>query len=139
MTWKPYKLDHEAQTLVIDHRDKKDVLTESHKMRIAVAYGLERFWGEHLRFEKDTKDRAKSEYWRAVWIQLGDILKEVDIELPDKQGEVKLNETDKIKKVSQQIWEMETEDRQVALMILTELCNSLVWWTQRYKIRKDGN
>ena len=139
MTWKPYKLDHEAQTLVIEHRDEKDVLTESHKMRMAVAYGLERFWGEHLRFEKDTKDRAKSEYWKAVWIKLGEILEDAGIELPDKQGKVKLNETEKIKNVSQKIWEMKPEDIQIALMILTELCNSLVWWTQRYKIKKDGN
>lgn len=57
--WQPYNLDHYAQKLVSDFRDKKNVLNESHKMRMAVAYGLERFWGEHLRFERESKQESK--------------------------------------------------------------------------------
>ena len=44
----PYSLDYYAQEIVLKYRDEKNVLNESHKMRMAVAYGLERFWGEHL-------------------------------------------------------------------------------------------
>ena len=39
-SWKPYDLDYYAQKLVLENRDKKNVLNESHKMRMTVAYGL---------------------------------------------------------------------------------------------------
>jgi hypothetical protein len=32
-----------------DHNPKKTSLNQAYKMRTACAYGLERFWGEHLR------------------------------------------------------------------------------------------
>ena len=32
---------------------------------------------------------------------------------------------------------MPLEDQRVALMVLTQLCDSLVWWTQRYKIKGE--
>ncbi len=57
--WQPYNLDHYAQKLVSDFRDKKNVLNESHKMRMTVAYGLERFWGEHLRYEREKSLESK--------------------------------------------------------------------------------
>lgn len=44
MSWQAYSLDRIAQELVIRYRHQ-DVLNESHKMRMTVAYGLERFWG----------------------------------------------------------------------------------------------
>jgi len=137
--WQAYKLDHYAQELVILYRDK-DVLGESHKMRMAVAYGLERFWGEHLRYEKKTEDRDKGLYWKAAWQTVAKILKEADINLPDGDGKIRHDdEAGKIKSVAEEIWSMDVEDQRVALMVLTQFCDSLVWWTQRYKIKDTEN
>lgn len=66
MGWKSYDLDREAQKLVLGakQRDEKS-LNQSYKMRMAVAYGLERFWGEHLRLQ--AKEPEKSQYWKETW------------------------------------------------------------------------
>ena len=52
-------------------RDEKS-LNQSYKMRMAVAYGLERFWGEHLRLQ--AKEPEKSQYWKDTWDALVGIL-----------------------------------------------------------------
>ena len=137
--WQPYHLDHAAQGLVLDHRDKKNVLNESHKMRMAVAYGLERFWGEHLRYEREKSDEShnKGLYWKAVWCALADILKPGGIELPDSKGQVAFNDTAGIKQTTRDIWQIPLEQQKVALMVLSQLCDSLVWWTQRYKKKSN--
>ena len=135
--WQPYNLDHYAQKLVSDFRDKKNVLNESHKMRMAVAYGLERFWGEHLRFERESKQESKEKgkYWKKVWDTLAnDILKPTGINLPNVS--VRFDDTKKIQDMTDSIWKMTLEDRTIVLMVLTQFCDSLVWWTQRYK-KKD--
>jgi hypothetical protein len=126
--WKPYDLDYYAQELVLKHRDKKNVLNESHKMRMAVAYGLERFWGEHLRLRRESA--SKSQYWKDIWDKLAEILKQAGIDLPN--DEIK-DETQKIQAMAKKIWSMPIEEQRVALMILTQFCDALVWWTQRYK------
>ncbi|KAM3113438.1 hypothetical protein [Phormidesmis sp. 146-33] len=133
--WQPYKLDQHAQSLVLQNRDKKDVLNESHKMRMTVAYGLERFWGEHLRLQG--KEQPKADYWKSVWATLGKILEPAGIDLPGRA--MKSSKTEEIEAVAKQLWELGLEEQRVALMVLTQLCDSLVWWTQRYKIKKPGN
>ena len=135
--WKPYELDHYAQELVMKYRNTKDVLNESHKMRMTVAYGLERFWGEPFRLEQD-----KANYWRDVWCKLAEILQKTGIDLPNK--DIKSNhtdrkrkeqeESDKIQVMVKSIWDMKQEEREISLMVLTQFCDSLVWWTQRFKI-----
>lgn len=129
--WQPYELDYRAQKLVLNYRDEKDVLNESHKMRMTVAYGLERFWGEHLRLKKDRNTQPKSAYWENVWQELAAILKQANVNLP--HDSIEPNNTEKIEQVVEKIWEMNLDERRVALMILTQFCDSLVWWTQRYK------
>ncbi|MEH1896972.1 MAG: hypothetical protein V7K72_03595 [Nostoc sp.] len=139
--WQPYNLDYDAQQLVLKNRNNKDVLNESHKMRMAVAYGLERFWGEHLRLGREKP--AKGKYWKAVWDKLAEILKKADIPLPNDDINSQQNdrrrreeeETQKIQQMAQKIWSMPIEHQRVALMVLTQLCDALVWWTQRYKIK----
>jgi hypothetical protein len=131
--WQPYDLDYYAQELVLEFRNTKDVLNESHKMRVAIAYGLERFWGEHLRLEG--KEQKKSNYWKKVWQKLHDILGDAGIKLPND----KVNSTDDIKAMAKNIWSMPLADQRVALMVLTQFCDSLVWWTQRYKTKGDEN
>ena len=52
MAWKSYRLDQLAQRLVLDARQRDpQSLNQAYKMRMATAYGLERFWGEHLRLQ----------------------------------------------------------------------------------------
>ena len=138
--WQPYQLDHWAQQLVIQHRYQEGVLGESHKMRMACAYGLERFWGEHLRFEssKNDKEKSKGKYWKAVWKKVAEILAKASIQLPDAQGQVKLNDRQKIEDTAKAIWSLDPDDQRIALMVLTQFCDSLVWWTQRYKLKEEN-
>jgi hypothetical protein len=137
MNWKFYEIDQIAHDLVLEFRDRK-VLNESHKMRLATAYGLERFWGEHLRLiAKDQDlDRDKGRFWKATWNALCKIMKKAGISIPNDI--VDINKTDSIKAMSEKLWASDNpnfgiEHRKVALAILIELCDSLVWWTQRYK------
>lgn len=132
--WKPYELDHLAQLLVIDNRDRKDVLNESHKMRMTISYGLERFWGEQFRLKRENEDKAK--YWENVWKTFLDKLLKpagIGLTLPSKSPQ----STPEIKEMADAIWNMEQDEREIALMILTQFCDSLVWWTQRYKKKKE--
>ena len=133
MTWKPYNLDQKAQKLVLQYRDKDGVIGQSHKMRTTVPYGLERFWGEHLRLidKKDTKEREKGEYWRDVWKQFVSIMLQTGIKLPGDK--VDPNDTKTIQEVAGKLWEIPLEDQRICLAVLTQFCDSLVWWTQRYK------
>jgi hypothetical protein len=150
--WNPYSLDHDAQELVIQNRDQDNVLNESHKMRMAVAYGLERFWGEHLRLLNDCNSQAKGRYWKSVWDKLATILEPAGIELPndavtsnlpertkEEKKRKQEDESKKIKAMAARIWQMPIEDQRVALMVLTQFCDALVWWTQRYKTRNSNS
>jgi hypothetical protein len=129
--WKPYALDRYAQELVLDRRDLKDVLNESHKMRMAVGYGLERFWGEHIRLQRESRDKAS--YWKAVWDQLADILEDTGCTIRLPKDTVGPDDTTKIKQISGALWSLEIDEQRIALMVLTQFCDALVWWTQRYK------
>ncbi len=132
MTWTTYGLDQYAQKLVLDAKKQDpDSLNQSHKMRLAVAYGLERFWGESLRLQNREADRAKSQYWKKTWDTLVEIMKKAGVNLPNDR--VNANNTNQIEAMSEKLWSIPLEDQRVALAILAQLCDSLVWWTQRYK------
>ena len=144
MSLKLYELDRIAQKLVLKYRDQKDVLNESHKMRTTATFGLERFWGEHLRLlgngDKNATDKAKGSYWKDTWQEFVNIMKQAEIEVP--KGDVEPNNTKDITETAQQFWNQQTfplEDQRIALAILTQLCDSLVWWTQRYKKKSQQN
>ncbi len=130
MGWKSYDLDREAQQLVLDakKRDEKS-LNQSYKMRMAVAYGLERFWGEHLRLQ--AKEPEKSQYWKETWDALVGILEQASVLIPNKP--VNANNVNQIQDMSEQLWQLTIDEQRVALAVLTQLCDSIVWWTQRYK------
>ena len=119
MTWEPLSLDEIAHELVYRYRNEdKEIMNQVHKMRSNVAYGLERFWGEHLRLEG-----KKSEYWKETWKELVSIMDRADITVPNSP---------------QDLWDPEIFPlpyRKVTLAVLTQLCDSMVWWTQRYKHR----
>ncbi|NEN88920.1 MAG: hypothetical protein F6K48_08340 [Okeania sp. SIO3H1] len=130
MGWNYYGLDQVAQKLVLDARERNsDSLNQSFKMRMAIPYGLERFFGEHLRLQK--RERVKSLYWKSTWDEFVEIMKKANVIIPNDS--VKIDDTQAIKKMSQKLWELDIEDQRVAIAVLTQLCDCLVWWTQRYK------
>jgi hypothetical protein len=134
MAWKSYELDRVAQKLVLEARERDPKsLNQSHKMRMAVAYGLERFWGEHLRLQgRKLEDQNKSKYWKATWDAFCEVMKQVDIQLPSER--VGTEDTRAIQQISSRLWALSIEDQRVAIAVLTQLCDCIVWWTQRYKI-----
>ncbi|GAA6622213.1 hypothetical protein [Scytonema sp. NUACC26] len=155
MAWHSFDLDRKAQDLTLKYRDK-DVLNESHKMRVTVTYGLERFWGEHLRLmnkPKNEDDYKKGEFWLATWKELVKIMKIAGIKVPepeipnDKKNNLRNGEsirrdrngnfeTEDIQNMTNQLWDKKhfpIEHQRVTLAVLTQFCDSLIWWTQRYK------
>lgn len=139
MALKSYNLDRVAQKLVLKYRDK-EVLNESHKMRQTAAYGLERFWGEHLRLLGKAETRDAGNYWKDTWGKLVKIMEEAGVTVPNDS--VNPKETEKISKMAEKLWDEEQfpcDDRKVSLAILIQLCDSLVWWTQRYKKKSERN
>ncbi|MGB0563469.1 MAG: hypothetical protein ACPGVO_16945 [Spirulinaceae cyanobacterium] len=140
--WHGYALDRHAQKLVLKAKERDDKsLGQAFKMRQTVAYGLERFWGEQIRLKDKEPDKAK--YWRCTWKALAEIVEPAGIYLPTEK--VKAKNAAAIEQISQQLWgeapvtvagrehTLTYEDRQVVLAVLTQLCDCLVWWTQRYK------
>ena len=142
MAWEAYNLDRKAQQLVLKYRDREGVLKESHKMRVTVAYGLERFWGEHLRLLRGNDTKHEADYWKDTWKAFVEIVAKAGIEVPKGDG-VKIGDTASIKAMAAQLWDQEKfplEDQRISLAVLTQLCDSLVWWTQRYKqSSKEGD
>jgi hypothetical protein len=133
MTWESYNLDREAQRLVLAYRNKEGVIGQSHKMRTTIAYGLERFWGEQLRLlaRNDRRDREKGEYWRDTWKSFVKIMKKAGIKLPEE--DTTSNNTNTVEEIAAQLWALSIEDQRISIAVLTQFCDSLVWWTQRYK------
>lgn len=136
MAWHAYDLDHLAQEIVLKARNlDPDSLNQAHKMRASCAYGLERFWGEHLRLNE--KEPAKASFVADVWRALVGILKRGGVDLP---GDLLTSRDPEaaIQAVAEQIWRLEREQQQVALAVLTALCDAVVWWTQRLKTAAGG-
>lgn len=141
MAWNPYGLDQIAHRLVqraqqIDADDAivgNSCLREVYEMRESVAYGLERFWGEQIRHDNKGQDKNAT-YWRETWEKLVEIMGQAGVLLPNDAdaeqmagklwGDIPLNATGV---------KLSHENRQLALAVLTQLCNCMVWWTQRYK------
>jgi len=118
MSWQFYGLDEKARRLVKEQT--ADTIKESHKMRATAAYGLERFWGEQLRLE----GQPEVAFWRDTWNEFVDILDQGGIQLPNHQN---------VNRMAQELWQLDRDEQQIALAVLTQLCDCLVWWTQRYK------
>lgn len=134
--WKTYDLDRKAQKLVLDalQRDGSS-LNQSYKMRMACSYGLERFWGEHLRLQK--KEANKSTYWKETWDSLVEIMKEAKVDIPNDS--VNVDKPSEIEEMSAKLWKLDIDTQRVTLAVLTQLCDCIVWWTQRYKGSKNDN
>lgn len=141
MAWQSYELDRIAQKLVLAARERDPKsLNQSHDMRMAVAYGLERFWGEHLRLKgKKVEDENKSKFWKATWDELAIVMEKTGVTIPndpvefDTKGKIL---TKDIQVMSEKLWALSVNDQRVSIAVLTQLCDCLVWWTQRYKSRE---
>ncbi len=130
MAWKTYDLDQQAQNLVLTAKARNpDCLNQAYKMRMAIAYGLERFWGEQLRLTRQDPDKAA--FWRDTWAALVKIVGKAGITLPNDA--VRADNTKEIQDMSAKLWKIPLEDQRVILAVLAQLCDSIVWWTQRYK------
>jgi hypothetical protein len=122
MAWEPYNLDQIAHDLVFARKGNRDLFGQVYKMRTTVAYGLERFWGEKLRLSGE-----EAQYWEATWNKLVEIMGIAGIEIP--------NHTNPDQQITE-LWldsKEKRDDRKVALAVLTQLCDCMIWWTQRYK------
>ncbi|MBE9030846.1 hypothetical protein IQ266_14010 [filamentous cyanobacterium LEGE 11480] len=134
--WQSYELDRIAQGLVLDARERDaKSLNQSYKMRMAVSYGLERFWGEHLRL--NGKEQDKADFWKATWDELVEVMKKAGVKIPNAR--VSIDDVGQIKAMSKQLWELNVADQRVTLAVLTQLCDCIVWWTQRYKVGRDND
>ena len=134
MAWKEYNLDRIAQKLVLAAKLRdRDSLNQSFKMRESVSYGLERFWGEHLRLQ--SKEPNKAKYWKETWDKLVETMAEAGISIPNDT--VQVNDTESVQVMAEKLWELKLEDQRITLAVLTQLCDCLVWWTQRYKGTKE--
>jgi hypothetical protein len=134
MAWKEYNLDRIAQKLVLAAKLRdRDSLNQSFKMRESVSYGLERFWGEHLRLQ--SKETNKAQYWKETWDKLVETMAEAGIPIPNDT--VQVNDTESVQVMAEKLWELKLEDQRITLAVLTQLCDCLVWWTQRYKGTKE--
>jgi hypothetical protein len=130
MSWDSYGLDQIAQRLVLAAKQRdEDSLNQSYKMRMATAYGLERFWGEHLRLER--KEPEKSQYWKETWNALVEVMQRAGIVIPNDS--VSAANVSSIQTMSERLWNITLQDQRLALAVLTQLCDCIVWWTQRYK------
>lgn len=138
MGWQSYELDRIAQKLVLDARERDPKsLNQSHDMRMSVAYGLERFWGEHLRLKG--KEETKSKFWKATWDALVKVMHKAGVTIPNEPIELDNKgrpSTKDIQAMSARLWELSVEDQRVTVAVLTQLCDCIVWWTQRYKYRE---
>jgi hypothetical protein len=142
MTWNSYGLDQIAQDLVLKalKRDGKS-LNQSYKMRMAVSFGLERFWGEHLRLGANNKKQAeidKAQFWKDTWDELVKVMAKAGVTIPNDS--VSVTNVDQVRAMSEKLWKLEIDEQRVSLAVLTQLCDCIVWWTQRYKVgREDGD
>jgi hypothetical protein len=123
--------------MVLDAKGQpKNALNQSFKMREALAYGLERFWGEHLRFRGKSKHPGdefdiKSQYWKETWDDLVTVMEQTGVIIPN--APVDLSKPDTVKSMAQELWKLDIKDQRIILAVLTQLCDCIVWWTQRYK------
>ncbi|MCW6051356.1 hypothetical protein K4039_14980 [Lyngbya sp. CCAP 1446/10] len=129
-------LDKERKVLLDNKGQSKNSLNQSFKMREAVAYGLERFWGEHLRCQGKSKWNRdefdnKSKYWKDTWDALVSIMHQAGVIIPNPP--VDINRPDTVKSMAQELWKLDIQDQRIILAVLTQLCDCIVWWTQRYK------
>lgn len=135
MAWHPFDLDQRAHKIVLQARERdQDSLNQAYKMRATCAYGLERFWGEHLRLKAN--EPKKADFVKETWAEFVKIMQKSrpDLVIPaDVLGNVELEII--IEAEASKFWNIKTSDQQECLTVLVALCDAIVWWTQRLKMK----
>ncbi len=129
-------LDDRGRVVLDDRGRTKNSLNQSFKMREAVAYGLERFWGEHLRCQDKSNWNGdefynKYKYWKDTWDDLVVIMGQAGVIIPNDPVDTRRPAS--VTSMAQKLWALDIKDQQIILAVLTQLCDCIVWWTQRYK------
>jgi hypothetical protein len=139
MGWHPFNLDHLAMEIVLKARSRDpDSLNQAYKMRISCSYGLERFWGEHLRLAD--KEIAKAAFIVDVWKCFVSVIRQARPDLPLPATMLSKNADEElIQSMAQQLWSIDIQDQQACIAVLTGLCDSVVWWVQRLKGARGAN
>ena len=125
-------------------RDRdRDSLNKAYKMRTACAYGMERFWGEHLRLSRNNNELKKADFVKDTWQEFIKIMKKsrADLSIPEVVLTASLPEGEIIRTVkaeADKFWLISTSDQQECLTVLVALCDAIVWWTQRLKIKSGA-
>jgi hypothetical protein len=140
MTWQPYNFDYFAMNIVCEalKRDSKS-LNQSFKMRTTCAYGMERFWGEHLRLlrNKNQSERNKGLLIADTWSSFKKIMEEADPtlahKLPITIQENRDIDNNELSTAVDLLWSLTFDEHRICLSVLTNLCDAIVWWTQRLK------
>lgn len=135
MAWHPFDLDHRAHKIVLNARQRdNDSLNQAYKMRATCAYGLERFWGEHLRLREN--ESAKADFVKDTWKAFREIMRDCrpDLVIPEEVLSKQCTEN-YIRTEANKFWLISTNDQQECLTLLVALCDSIVWWTQRLKLK----
>jgi hypothetical protein len=57
--------------------------------------------------------------------------------IPIPNDTVEVNDTKSVQAMAEKLWELKLEDQRITLAVLMQLCDCLVWWTQRYKGTKE--
>ncbi|MEM8604771.1 MAG: hypothetical protein AAGF24_13165 [Cyanobacteria bacterium P01_H01_bin.121] len=120
MTWESFNLDRVAQDLIFRHRDSSEALQQVQKIQTTAALGFVRFWGE-CRRTRTNRTPEEDQIWQDTWVALQTTLAEAGIELPNQDAE------------TQALWTVPYEQQEIALAVLAQLSEYMVWWTQRYK------
>ena len=138
MAWHPYDLDHLAQEIVLKARHKDpdslnqapDSLNQAYKMRAACAYGLERFWGEHLRLAG--KEDNKAQFVADVWSGFVGIMARAGVILPGEMLSNPASEAE-IQAVAEPLWPLPPDKQTPPRAVPRALWQSVVVGNQTPK------
>ena len=84
---------------------------------MTIAYGLERFWGEHLRLKgKKASDENKSRFWKETWDAFCTIMEDTKTGINLPKDLVRSDDMNKIRAISKQLWELPVEKQRVKLL-----------------------
>lgn len=84
-------------------------------------------------FTVTKKEPEKSIYWQETWDSLVEIMKKAQVEIPNDP--VNVDSPTAIETMSKKLWDLDLDTQRISLAVLTQLCDCIVWWTQRYKGR----
>ena len=83
------------------------------------------------------KEPHKAKFVADVWRAFVGIMAKANVRLPGAMLAKSAGESE-IQSIAEHLWRLKPEEQQASLAVLTSLCDSVVWWTQRLKTGKGG-